>query len=344
MGEGGYVAEFVTDVFAPLLKEIVDKKIKVVTNAGGPHPVLVDLSSLAHLVDIVFVGMNPEALKKHLEAIAAKAGVSLTVAAVSGDDLMESFSTLSEQGAVKSFDIEGVAEVLPKRPMLSSNAYFGAFPVAMALQAGAQVVVTGRAVDSAIVLGPLIAEFGWSESSYDLLGAGSICGHILECGCHTTGGNFTDWRLSLANGWHNVGYPIAECFADGSFIVTKPPNTGGLVSVATVAEQIVYEIHDPANYFLPDVIADFTQVKLEELPPLNGYHLPPRLTAIVLLIIYMHIFSAGRVRVTGGRGRSPTAWYKVSNTYLGQFKMTAMLMVGGPEARAKALAVGEAIV
>lgn len=268
--------------------------------------------------------MNPSALKKHIEMIAAKANISLTVASIDGDDIAENFTTLQEDKAIEKFSLEGEAEVLPSRPLLSSNAYFGAFPIAQALAAGADVVVTGRAsssssssqpyscpasslllnsisplrpslftnssfsarplptflslivpplgrvVDSAIVLGPLIHEFGWTQSNYDLLGAGSVIGHLIECGCHATGGNFTDWRLSQANGWHNVGFPIAECYPDGTAIISKPPGTGGLVSVGTVSEQLVYEIHDPANYYLPDVIADFTTVKLEQLEPLNG--------------------------------------------------------------------------
>jgi hypothetical protein len=113
------------------------------------------------------------------------------------------------------------------------------------LAAGAQVVVTGRCVDSAIALGPLMYEFGWKDTDYDLLSSGSLAGHLIECGCQATGGNFTDWEESCATGWDNVGFPVAECSADGSFVITKGNNTGGLVTPNTVGEQMLYEIHDP---------------------------------------------------------------------------------------------------
>lgn len=119
----------------------------------------------------------------------------------------------------------------------------------------------------------MIHEFGWKRTDYDLLAAGSVAGHVIECGCHATGGNFTDWTDSLP-GWSDCGFPIAECYADGTFVLTKPPGTGGLVSVATVSEQLVYEIHDPANYLLPDVIVDFTHVNLRQLSPIDGYFNP----------------------------------------------------------------------
>jgi hypothetical protein len=172
-------------------------------------------------------------------------------------------------------------------------------------------------VDSALVLAPLIHEFKWKSNDYDLLAAGSLAGHIIECGCQCTGGNFTDWEQSFNGGWENIGFPIVECKPDGTFIVTKPEKTGGIVTTGTVGEQMVYEIHDPANYILPDVILDFTQVKLKQI-------------------------SENRVHVSGARGRPPTNSYKVSLTYQDGFIISGSLMIGGIDAQKKAKAVAHA--
>eukprot|EP01127_Copromyxa_protea_P016118 TRINITY_DN4739_c0_g1_i1.p1 TRINITY_DN4739_c0_g1~~TRINITY_DN4739_c0_g1_i1.p1 ORF type:complete len:615 (-),score=110.50 TRINITY_DN4739_c0_g1_i1:35-1879(-) len=303
--KGGYVAEFVTTL-EPLLSEIVTKKIKVVTNAGA---------------------MNPLGLKQAIEEVCKKAGLNVVVAAVVGDDLTDEFPKLLKAGKdVTPFDILGEEDDLPKRPMMSCNVYTGAFAVSEALAKGAQIVVTGRAVDSALVVGPLIKEFGWKAADFDLLAAGSVAGHIIECGCHATGGNFTDWEQSYSFGWDNVGYPIAEVKPDGTFVISKPPKTGGIVTTGTVCEQLVYEIHDPAAYILPDVIVDFTQVKVKQLT------LPNLATG-----------EGGSVLVTGAKGRPPTSTYKASVTYLGGFKMDAVLMIGGIDAKKKAFAVADGI-
>jgi hypothetical protein len=199
----------------------------------------------------------------------------------------------------------------------SANAYLGAFPIAQALKEGAQVIITGRCADSALALAPLIHAFGWRASELDRLALGSLAGHIIECGPQATGGIATDWRAVAAE-WDDMGYPIVECSADGTFVVTKPIGTGGRVSVATVAEQITYEVHDPARYLLPDVVCDFTTVKLEEL-------------------------GADRVRVSGARGLPATAHYKASLTYADGYRCTATLMIVGQDAAEKARHVAAAI-
>jgi hypothetical protein len=204
---------------------------------------------------------------------------------------------------------------LPER-VVTANAYLGALPVKAALDAGANVVITGRCVDSAVTLGVLMHEFGWSVDDHDRLAAGSLAGHILECGCQATGGLFTDW--DSVPDWAHIGYPIVECRLDGDFTVTKPPGTGGLVAPAVVAEQILCEIGDPSAYRLPDVTCDFTGVKLVAEGP-------------------------DRVGVHGARGRAPTSTYKVCATYVDGFKLSAPLSIIGFDAAAKARRTGEAI-
>ena len=153
-------------------------------------------------------------------------------------------------------------EPLPAR-LLTANAYLGALPIAAALAAGADIVVTGRCADSALALGILMHEFGWKPDDYDRLAAGSLVGHVLECGPQSTGGTFTDWE-EVPN-WHNIGYPIAECAADGGFVLSKPEGTGGLVVPGAVAEQVLYEVGDPSAYILPDVVADFSHVTVKQV-------------------------------------------------------------------------------
>ncbi len=288
--DSGYATDFVTAVMAPLLPALAEQGIKVVTNAGG---------------------VNAPACKAALEALIKDAGLSLTVAAVSGDDLLARADELRAAG-VSELDSGAPLPVAP----WSINAYLGAAPIAAALAAGADIVVTGRCVDSALALGPLMHEFNWAPQDYDRLAAGSLVGHLIECGTQCTGGLFTDWQD--VPGWDDMGFPIAECFADGSCIITKPAGTGGLVNVATVAEQLVYEIGDPARYLLPDVSCDFSAVTLTDL----GAH---------------------RVRVSGARGRPPTTTYKTSVTYKDGYRATATMMIGGREARAKAERVADAI-
>lgn len=288
--ELGYATDFVSMVMKPLAREIAERRIRVVTNAGG---------------------VNPHACRDALLSVFRDAGVDLKVAVVLGDDLSAEAERYRAAGAREMFS----GEPMPAR-LASVNAYLGAFPIASALDAGADVVITGRAVDSAIVLGPLIHEFGWRPTDYDLLSAGSLAGHVVECGAQATGGVFTDWRD--VPGWDDMGFPIAECTADGGFVVTKPAGTGGLVSVRTVAEQIVYEVGDPARYILPDVTADWRAVRLEQVGP-------------------------DRVRVSGARGAPPSHSYKVSATYADGYRATVTMMIAGRDAVGKARGTGEAI-
>jgi hypothetical protein len=287
----GFATDFVSSVMKPLAREIAGRRIRVVANAGG---------------------VNPQACRDALAAVLAEAGVDLKIALVTGDDLSDRTDALRKRSVTEMFSGAPMPEKLA-----SCNAYLGAFPIAAALDAGADIVLTGRCVDSALMLGPLIHEFGWTPGDHDLLAAGSLCGHVLECGAQATGGIFTDWQ-SVAEGWHDMGFPVADCHADGTFVVTKPEGTGGQVTPMTVAEQIVYEIGDPATYILPDVTCDFSQVHLEAI-------------------------GSDRVRVSGARGRPATSSYKVSATYADGYRAAITMMIAGREAVAKAEAVATAI-
>ncbi|MBN9039038.1 MAG: DUF1446 domain-containing protein [Rhizobiales bacterium] len=286
----GYATDFVTMVMKPLAREIAQRNIRVVTNAGG---------------------VNPDSCRDALLAALAETGVKLKVAVVHGDDLAARVERYRAAGTVEMFS----AAPMPER-LASVNAYLGAFPIAAALDAGADIVVAGRVVDSALALGPLIHEFGWRPTDYDLLSAGSLAGHVIECGAQATGGIFTDWRD--VTGWDDMGFPIAECAADGSFVVTKPAGTGGLVTTSTVAEQIVYEVGDPTRYILPDVTADWSAVRLEQVGP-------------------------DRVLVSGAHGMAPTGSYKVSGTYADGYRAGITMMIVGREAADKARATAAAI-
>ena len=288
--ELGYATDFVDVAMRPVLREIADAGIKVVSNAGG---------------------INPHGCAKALAKLIEEQGLQLRIAVVEGDDVDAQVRELIAAGQLDMF----TAQPLPER-VLSANAYLGALPIAEALAAGADIVITGRCVDSAVTLGPLMHEFGWSSSDFDRLAGGSLAGHIIECGCQATGGLFTDWQS--VPGWATIGYPIVECRADGSFTLTKPAGTGGLVARAPVAEQLLYEIGDPGAYALPDVICDFRGVTIEA----EG---------------------DGRVRVAGARGLPPTDGYKVSATAMQGFRAAGTLVIVGIDAAAKARRTAEAI-
>lgn len=289
----GYAPDFIQAVMKPLIKPIKEKGIRVVSNAGG---------------------VNPHECANALMAVAKETNIDLRVAVVTGDELMGDAEKIRNSG-IKDMDS---GQDFPAG-VESMNAYLGAVPIARALELGADIVVTGRCVDSALALGPLMFEFGWKTHDYDLLAAGSLVGHLIECGAQCTGGIFTDWQV--VPDWDNIGYPVAECAADGKFILSKPPNTGGLVSPSTVAEQLVYELGDPSRYILPDVTCDFTQVRLQGLIGYDG----------------------GAVLVQGAIGEPPTDTYKVCATYADGFRATAVCPVGGPFASLKARKTGEAL-
>ena len=286
----GYATDFVTVTMAQNARAIADKKIKVIANAGG---------------------INPRACAAALEALLAKLGVDLKVAWIEGDDLMPTVEHWKAAGLTEMFTGMG----LPEKPV-SMNAYLGGFPIAAALAKGADVVITGRCVDSAVTLGACIHEFGWTPKDYDQLAGGSLAGHIVECGAQACGGVFTDWEQ--VPDWDTIGYAIAEISPDGTFIATKPEGTGGLVSPGTVGEQMLYEIGDPQAYMLPDVVCDFSDVRMTQA-------------------------GKDRVAVTHIRGYAPTSTYKVSVTYEDGWRVTSMLSLAGIDAAKKVRRIGESV-
>ena len=261
----GYATDFVSAMVKPNLQRIAESGVKLISNAGG---------------------VNPEACGNALREVIAAGGHDLKVVVVTGDDLLDQLDIIEAAGGIEMFSGEAFP---PKEKVASANAYIGAYPIAAALAAGADIVVTGRCVDSAVTLGACIHEFGWSADELDKLSAGSAIGHLIECGPQATGGNFTDWE-AVADTLHKVGYPIAEVSSDGSCDIYKPRDTGGVVNRGTVAEQLLYEIGDPAAYILPDVVCDFTQIRLEQV-------------------------GENRVRVSGARGRGVPTTYKTSMTW-----------------------------
>jgi len=279
----GYMTDFIDVHVAPYMADLKAKGVKFIANAGA---------------------LNPRGLAKALAKRAEEQGVSLKIGVVDGDDLRDRVDELRASNYRDMFSGVGFPETV-----LSINAYLGGFPIAAALAEGAEIVVTGRVVDSALILGPLIHEFGWKPTDYQLLAAGTAAGHLLECGAQSTGGTFTDWRD--VPDWAHPGYPIGECRADGTFVMTKPEGTGGLCSVGTVAEQLLYEVSDPQAYIVPDVVCDFSQITLEQIGP-------------------------DRVLVTNVKGYAPTATYKVCVTYEDGWRATALMPIVGIDAPAKA--------
>ena len=238
----GYARDFV-GAMDSVLDAVTERGVRVIANAGG---------------------VNPPACAAAIQGVAKKRGKSLHIGVVTGDDLLPRLGELIEQGHQLAHMETGEALESVRDRVLSANAYIGSKPIVEALTRGAQVVITGRSTDTALTMAPIRFEYGWSDTDYDRLAAGIVAGHIIECGAQCSGGNcLYDWRNipDLAN----VGYPIADAYEDGSFVITKHPGTGGRVSVHTVAEQLVYEMGDPHAYITPDVIADFTTIRLEDV-------------------------------------------------------------------------------
>ena len=286
----GYARDFV-GAMESVLPAVVERGVKIIANAGG---------------------VNPPACAAAVKAVAEKKGAkgALRIGVVSGDDLLGRLDQLIEAGHPLANMETGEPLSIVRDRVLSANAYIGSEPIVEALGKGANVVITGRSTDTALTMAPLRHEFGWGATSWDQLAAGIVAGHIIECGAQCSGGNcLYDWRSipDLAN----VGYPLVEAKADGTFVVTKHPNTGGRVSVQTVSEQLVYEMGDPHSYITPDVIADFTTIKLAR----DG---------------------DDRVLVSGIKGTPPTDKLKVSVAYRAGFKAVGTLVYVWPDALEKA--------
>ena len=289
----GYAVDFVSSVLKLNLRQIADQKVKILSNAGG---------------------VNPEACAEAIRELIKELKLDLKVSVVLGDDLMREKNKFSELNTKEMYSNED----FPAEDKIASiNAYLGAFPIAEALKSGADIVITGRSVDSAVTLGACIYSFGWNEKEYDKLAAGSLAGHIIECGTQSTGGNFTDWEL-VSKDLHQIGYPIVEVSEDGSFDCTKSKNSTGMVSFGTVAEQMLYEIGDPQAYILPDVICDFSNVKIEET-------------------------EKDKVKISGAKGYPAPNQYKVCATYADGFRAGHVCSFVGIDAAKKARTYGEAI-
>ncbi|MBC7661006.1 MAG: DUF1446 domain-containing protein [Chitinophagaceae bacterium] len=285
--EAGYARDFL-----PMLRKVLPKLMSdgttIITNAGG---------------------VNPQACALAIAKLAAELGLAPRIAIVYGDDILPDLDRLQASGI--AFDnMEDGSRFEPVASRIqAANIYFGAAPVVEALKWKPNIIVTGRVTDTGITIAPMIYEFGWKLDDWTRLAHGIVAGHIIECGSQSTGGNFTDWEK--VESFDQIGYPIVEVSEDGSFVVTKHKGSGGLVSVDTVREQLFYEMGSPTAYITPDVVADFSSIKLEQA-------------------------GKDRVRVFGIRGSEPTPLYKVSMAYEDGYKSTGSIMISGPNAAKKA--------
>ena len=286
----GYARDFI-GAMESVFPAVAHRGVKVIANAGG---------------------VNPTACADAVLEAADRHGVrgKMRIGVVTGDDILDRLDSLLAEGhELRNMETDAPLASIRDR-VLSANAYIGSTPICEALAQGASIVITGRSTDTALTMAPLRHEFGWAADAWDHLAAGIVAGHILECGAQCSGGNcLHEWRTipDLAN----VGYPIAEAYADGSFVITKHPGTGGRVSVPSVTEQLVYEMGDPSAYITPDVVADFTSIRLQA----DG---------------------DDRVRVSGIRGGPSTPFLKVSIAYRAGYKAVGSLVYAWPDAMEKA--------
>ena len=290
----GYATDFL-DVLKRLVPSLyIQPQLKIITNAGG---------------------MNPSSCAMQAREILAAAGLTeRKVAVVSGDDLFPPLDELLTAGhPLLNLDTGEPLSAVRDR-VVSANAYLGARPIVEALRQGASIVVTGRVADASLTVAPAMFEHGWEWDDFDRLCAATVAGHLIECGAQATGGLWCNW--TEAADLADVGYPIAEIDPDGTFRITKPPGTGGAVNRETIAEQLLYEVGDPAAYLTPDVVADFTTVTLSET-------------------------DRDTVEVTGSRGKPATDSYKVSIAYRDGYSSSGMLAIGGPDAAGKARRAGQ---
>jgi hypothetical protein len=285
----GYARDF-PEVIKEILPDILEKNIKVISNAGG---------------------VNPLACRDKIFEIAKQLGVKhLKVGVVMGDDIMAQLDDLIAKGEPLTHMETGEPLATVRNRVLSANVYFGAFPIVACLKQGAQIVITGRCTDTGLTLAPMIYEFDWQESDWDLLAAGTVAGHLLECGGQASGGNFLgDWEC--VPDLENIGFPIAEAYPNGEFFITKHEGTGGLIRSDVLKEQLLYEIGNPSEYITPDCIADFTTIHLEDV-------------------------AENRVRVFGIKGRPATPFYKVSISYFDGWTAFGSLTYSAPDALKKA--------
>lgn len=283
----GYAKDFL-GMLEPILKQAKEQGTKIITNAGG---------------------VNPAECARQIQALATELDVSIKIGVVYGDDILDKVEELTAKGAAFTNMENGEEFTKVKDSLEAANVYFGAEGVVAALKEDPDIIITGRVTDTGITIAAMIHEFGWETTDWDKLSAGIVAGHIIECGSQSTGGNFTDWEK--VESFHHIGYPVIEMEPDGSFVVTKHENTGGLVSKDTVREQLFYEMGNPKAYITPDVVADFSTIQLEQV-------------------------GKNRVKVYGIKGMEPTPFYKVSMAYREGFKAQGSIMISGPNARLKA--------
>ncbi len=283
----GFVYDFI-EQFDEVLDSIVESNTKIITNAGG---------------------INPIGLAEKLNELVLKRGKKLKIAAITGDNISDRIDEFYP-GKSKLENMETGENFLKvKERILSANLYLGVNPVLEALKSGADIIIAGRVTDTAITLAPMIHEFGWKLNDFDKLASGIVAGHIIECGTQSTGGNFTGWQ-DVKN-WNNIGFPIIEVEETGEFTVTKHENNGGLVSIGTVKEQLLYEMGRPDEYISPDVIADFSSIHLEKT-------------------------GENRIRISGTKGYAPTEFLKISISYSGGYKASGTIIIAGDDIQKKA--------